>query len=116
MDCWACELARGEPQQWIPDCAPKGWTPHWFYLVPNIGIVVKDATSAGYSMRLLYVPELHIACGGESKTDRREAVAILTSVVKNRLPGYRIVRFDLDDHSYKVHWHAQACLERRGDG
>ena len=103
MTCWACELARGERDQ---------HKTRWFYLTPDEGIVCEDLHPKGFDMRLLYVPPWHLPCGSELKVDREQAIRLLTDIVAIRLPDYHIVSFDLDDHSFRAHWHAQAGLSR----
>lgn len=114
VNCWACELANGDPEQFHPSHAPQDFSPRWYWLVPNEGIVCKDMNDKGYAMRLLYVPCWHLPCGKEFPSDHLDAKAILTDVVRKCLPGYRIVKIDLDNHSFSSHWHAQACLEKNG--
>jgi len=103
-DCWACELARGARSQHK--------TP-WYYLVPKVGLVCEDLQSKGYDKRLLFVPIECNPCGSESESDHELAKVILARVTKRRLPEYRIVGYDLTNHSYRAHWHAQANLRKR---
>lgn len=111
--CWACDLANGDPRQFRPPGSPKQWEPRWYFLTPWDGIVCKDLQSRGYDIRLLYIPRRHVPCGQELIEDRERAKSLLARVAEEMLPDYRIVAFDLDTHSYKAHWHAQACLVRK---
>lgn len=104
MTCWACELARGERKQ---------HKTRWYHLTRYVGIVVEDLDSKSYSMRLLYVPDYHVPCGQETVKDRETAGDLLLAVAKACLPGYRVAALELDQHSYKAHWHAQAGLMKR---
>ena len=98
--CWACELARGDIEQ---------HKTRWHYLDPSGGIVCVDLNPKGRKLRLLHVPLKH---SEEANTGtRRWARHILTVIAKEFYPNLKVVKYDLDDHSYKAHWHAQACLE-----
>jgi len=108
MSCWACELAKGERRQ---------HKSKWLFLSPNVGAVVVDLHSRAFDKRLLFVPDYspgaHVPCGQETSADHESAVVLLDAVAKARLPEYRIVSYDLTNHSYRAHWHAQANLEAR---
>lgn len=106
LDCWACELAKGYSCQHIT---------RWFWLTDS-GIVVEDLNAKEYDLRLLFVPSFHLPVGKELNKDHEFAKDILSAVAERHLPEYEIVAYDLTDHSYKAHWHAQAGLRRKKDG
>jgi hypothetical protein len=104
-DCWACDLARGDPAQ---------HKTQW-HTLDNFGIVVTDLNPRGYDKRLLWVPVWHVTCGRESKVMIQEALERLGQVVDAvcQNEGLSLITWEIDKHSYEEHWHAQACLDRK---
>jgi hypothetical protein len=104
--CWACQLARGDLRQ---------HKTRW-HCVGLEGAVVDDLNARGHALRLLYVPKEHVSCGDETPEMRAVAVALLTAVglAVCANEGLLMRKFDLAEHSYRAHWHAQLCLDRVG--
>ena len=104
-DCPFCQLAMGNPTEHKTE---------WFYLYHR-GIVVEDLNPKGHTMRLLYVPREHVHCGEQhpfaEDCAQMELMAVARAICQNR--GLTIVKWDMGDHSYSEHWHAQVCLDKK---
>jgi len=105
MTCWACRLAAGHPDEIR--------TRLWLF-EPGLGICVEDLHAKQYHTRLLFVPAVHIAA-----SDMREAdIHAFKDLVEGRVlpsfyqsyPNLTLRAWDLYHHSFRVHWHLQACL------
>lgn len=106
-DCWACQLAAGDLRQ---------HKTRWFY-VGSFGVVVEDLNPKEYTMRLLFVSSNHVPCGKQTGGDRIVAMNYLVGVAKalEVEGGLQIIKWDLENHSFKSHWHAQVCLDQVPD-
>lgn len=104
--CWACALVQGDPRQ---HKSP------WFY-IGSEGVVVEDIDPRGHVKRLLFVPVRHVAAGeqteGMLETARKLLQAVALAVCANE--GLRLVGIKTGNHSYPVHWHAHALLDKEG--
>ena len=104
--CWACQLARGDLRQKKTE---------WFFIDQWTGAVVEDLNPKGHTMRLLYVPLEHLPCGKETQTMRSQAkrflYAVGNAICVNRSLETGVL--DMDNHTFKQHWHAQLCLEEK---
>ena len=102
--CPLCALARGDPKQHKTE---------WFWLDED-GIVVEDLDSCGYTLRLLYVPSVHVPCGQEPQEFRRVAERLLTGVARALCVERGLAVMNWLDFSFlpygQGHWHAQLGL------
>lgn len=99
--CPFCAIMAGEPEAQLTE---------WFWHSGWIA-VVEDLHPKDYDMRLLAMCAEHSpAVGLNEAVVKKVALGIAGALKFTR--GLEVVAVDMDNHSYKAHWHLQVCLRK----
>lgn len=103
QDCPMCSIIKAEKGSQLTE---------WFFHNGQIA-VVEDLDPKNYDMRLLAVYYFHGDPYPAQKIETKATACGIVGALKYTR-GLEIVHVDMDDHSFKDHWHCQVCLNKAG--